>query len=135
MVVKFNKKKNLLNEIKELNNENHFMTIYDIIITNNPDIMIKENENSITMFFHNLVERTYYDIEEFLESLKEDDNEDVFRENILNMDIDNQEVINEQIQFNNKEKNFLNRQKFSKILENENTLMEQKLSDELSEKK
>ena len=135
MVVKFNKKKNLLNEIKELNNENHFMTIYDIIITNNPDIMIKENENSITLFFHNLVERTYYEIEEFLESLKEDDNEDVFRENILNMDIDNQEVINEQIQFNNKEKNFLNRQKFSKILENENTLMEQKLSDELSEKK
>lgn len=135
MVVKFNKKKNLLDEINELNNESHYMTIYDIIIANNPDIMIKENENSITMFFHNLTERTYNEIEEFLHSLKEEDNEDMFRDNILNMDIDNDELKNSHIQFNNKEKNFLNRQKFSKILENENTLMEQKLSDELSEKK
>lgn len=135
MVVKFNKKKNLLDEINELNNESHYMTIYDIIIANNPDIMIKENENSITMFFHNLTERTYNEIEEFLCSLKEEDNEDMFRDNILNMDIDNDELKNSHIQFNNKEKNFLNRQKFSKILENENTLMEQKLSDELSEKK
>ena len=135
MVVKFNKKKSLLDNINDLNNENHYMTIYEIIITNNPEIMIKENEHSITLFFHNLTERTYNEIEEFLCSLKEEDNEDMFRDNILKMNIENEELQNPHIQFNNKEKNFLNRQKFSKILENENTIMEQKLSDELSEKK
>ena len=66
----YEKKKKLANKISEIRKKHILCEIFDIILTNNPNLLgenqFQANRNGIFVYFHNLVDKTYHQINTYL---------------------------------------------------------------------
>lgn len=60
----------LKDKIDELKNKEAYIDIKNIILQYNPSIFIQQNSNGILLYFHNLNESTYDEINKYITSYK-----------------------------------------------------------------
>lgn len=66
----FDEKKKLARKINKLKTQEQFIAIHDIIIKHNEDHPITHNPTGYYLFFHNLTNQTYVEIDEYLKGIK-----------------------------------------------------------------
>lgn len=119
------KKEKLVEKINKLKKKEDYIEIYKIISKNN-DTPIKELDNSILLFFHNLKNKTYYEIENFLEGKitekKINDLSECTEEYkpYSQDDFITPKIMNTKLKYSNKEKNLIKRKRYDEILKEEN---------------
>lgn len=124
------KKERLVNKINKLKNKEHFKQVLKII-KSREDVPTKESGNSTIMFFHNLQNETYYELEKYIKSVqkktkKNKDNDTVNSSSIQeykpysNDKYTINKNMNPKLKYSNKEKNILKKTQYDMNLMEEN---------------
>lgn len=113
-------KQKLVNDIGNIKKKEHFVSIFKIIKKNNPDIVINENKNGIFLFFNNLNEKTYIDIDKYLSKLNNiDETTETIDEGIL-FNSSETEQIDGGFKYSNKEKSLIKKKNYDTIISTQN---------------
>lgn len=124
------KKKKLIDKINKLQTKNEFIDIYNII-QKNKSIPITETKDTTALYFHNLDDDTYYEIDNYLKvnSKKNKKNNESIETSISttdeyipysNDDFAEQKDVNPKLKYSNKEKNLIKRKRYDQTLNKEN---------------
>lgn len=120
------KKKKLVNRIGKLKKKKEYHDIYNII-QKNDDVPVKHSDNEVILFFHNLNNKTYIEIEKYLDSklndYKENRNDSEMTEEYKSYsqdDFPDEKNIDSKFKYSNKEKNLIKRKRYDKSLNEEN---------------
>lgn len=118
------RKKKLANTIGKLKKRDNLIKILTIIKENNPDLETSNNNNGVFMMFHNLNDKTYEKIEEFLKELKSKSTSESLSETSEKIEYQpyamdefpSQDVLSPKLKYSNKEKNIIKRKKYTDLL-------------------
>lgn len=122
------KKEKLVNRINKLRSTEDFVKVYNII-QKRESLATKEVEKSTMMFFHDLKDDTYAEIDKFVKKTikKYDNNED----SVVTTDLQeyqpysqdefpHQKHINPKLKYSNRERNLIKRTQYNRNLQEEN---------------
>lgn len=126
------KKKKLVNKINKLKNKEHYVQVLKII-KKREDVPTKETGNSTFMFFHNLQNETYCELEKYVKSIlkknkktKSNDNDTITSSSVQeykpysNDKYTINKNMNPKLKYSNKEKNILKKTHYDINLMEEN---------------
>jgi hypothetical protein len=113
----------LADKISSIKKKPQLIDIRDIIINNNPNILITENTNGLYLYFNNLTQNTYNNLENYLtkNKRKKDVISDTMSISPINLTNKNDCYYdgNTRLKYNNKEKNILKRIIYDKTIQSE----------------
>ena len=122
------RKERLVNRINKLRTTEDFVKVYNII-QKRENLATKEVEDSTMMFFHDLKDETYAEIDKFVKkTLKKHNNDE---DNITTTDLQeyqpysqdefpHQKHINPKLKYSNRERNLIKRTQYNRNLQEEN---------------
>lgn len=118
------KKKRLANRISKVKNKKHLVHIYEIISKNN--VNITENNNGMYMYFQDLSNSTYKELDIYLKSIRkntESNNETLSTEKkeytpYTQDEFPDQEYLGAKLKYSNKEKNIVKKKLFNQHMSN-----------------
>lgn len=117
-------KKKLADKISQIKNKSIIINIYKIIKDDNKNIDALKNKNGVFVYFHALQDSTYNKIEQYLKKINPDS--DINSEKLeyipyTNDDFPDQEKLSPKLKYSNKEKNIIKRQRYNKIIAEDQT--------------
>jgi hypothetical protein len=128
------KKKKLAEKLEKLTNKKDLKIVKEIINTNNPDMDVVKKSSCVLMYFHNMTDKTYSELDDYITKkiLKEcakkvqhmNELESAMSENPRSEDLNDASSINSsnkhekknKYKYSNKEKNLMRRKKYEKAL-------------------
>lgn len=120
------KKEKLIDKIGELEKKDDYMEIYKIIQKRSKKPVKKVGE-SIMMFFHDLEEETYAELDKFLKKTvktnKIDKTNSEYTEDYKaysNDEFPDQKIVSAKLKYSNREKNLIKRKRYDETLNQEN---------------
>lgn len=137
----YEKKKKLAEKISKIKKKDDLIKIFEIVYEENKHI--SENNNGLFMFFHNLSDKTYQTIEQYLKNLKKRrcDEAKIERDNCVEKKEYNsyttitkdespvRENLSPQLKYSNKEKNIIKRKKYDETLISDSATCEKEKYD------
>lgn len=112
-------KQQLTSEIEKLQKKRHFVNILRIIKSNNPNIELTENKNGIFLFFDNLTDKTYIDINTYLQNIKNKKKNEKIDTDLL-LSLTETDTIDTKLKFSNKEKSLIKKKMYNNVVDIQN---------------
>jgi hypothetical protein len=117
----------IVDKISKIKNINQLTIIRDIIINNNPNLLVTENTNGLFMHFDNLTTDTYVQLNTFFKKISKAKISKASNE-LLSSDSNTSQTVaehqytnNSKLKYSNKERNIIKRNLYDKEINGSNT--------------